>query len=97
MTIDEKIANLRKDLRYYQSRHFNKCVIDRTTKKLEELLKEKEYEENLADEFDARVWRALENIANDYPYAPDDMHQRCMEKAIKHFMTQFYNLDAEEE
>lgn len=55
-----------------------------------------DYEKWLEDQLNARVWRALENVASDYPCAPDDVHQRCMRKAIEHFMTRFYNLDKED-
>lgn len=48
------------------------------------------YDQFLENEFRARIWKALEEVAFDYPDVDDERHKEYMTKGIKHFMTQFY-------
>ncbi len=54
------------------------------------------FEEYIKEQFKSEVYKALENVAFNYPDVSSELHKEAMEEAVEWFMTHFYDTKEDE-
>lgn len=54
------------------------------------------FEEYIKEQFKSEVYKALENVAFNYPDVSSELHKEAMEEAVEWFMTHFYEAAEDE-
>lgn len=54
------------------------------------------FEEYIKEQFKSEVYKALENVAFNYPDVSSELHKEAMEEAVEWFMTHFYEVAEDE-